>query len=447
MKQESVKTARDIIARTSKMGAKESEVYIINSQALSIEVSNGEIETLKNAHTSGIGVRVLKDEGVGYSYTSDFNDTALDLTTNRAISNAGIVAKDPFLKLPLPKNNYPVLDIYDQQIGNSSLDEKISIAKGVEAAAKSADTRVKITESCMYQDSIYSITIVNSQGIEVSYQGAYCGAHAFLVAEENGDNQTGFEMQYGLKLSELNPLAIGQKAAKKAVRMLGAKEISTQKAAIVLDPYIATNFLGLLASSLSAEAVQKGRSLFASSLGEVIASPKVTIIDDGILDGGIASAPFDGEGVQSQKTVLINCGKLEGFLHNTYTAAKDNLQSTGNGIRGSFKSTPEVGATNLYLNKGSCSKEQLLKQVNKGLYITEVMGMHTANPISGDFSLGVAGIWIENGELKNPVRGVAIAGNIIELLTSIDCIADDLRFFVGMGAPTVKINEMTISGN
>ena len=223
--------------------------------------------------------------------------------------------------------------------------------------------------------------------------------------------------------------------------------MGTQKAAVVLDPYIATNFLGLLSPALSAEAVQKGRSLFAGKVNQAVASPLITVVDDGRLPGGIASAPFDGEGVPTSETVLIDQGQLKGFLHNTYTAAKEGVSSTGNGVRSSFKSTPEVGSTNFFIRAGEKSPEQLIKEVPKGLYVTEVMGMHTANPISGDFSVGASGIWIEKGELTRPVRGVAIAGNIMDLLGAVDAVGSDLEFFGGKGAPTLRVSSMSLSGS
>jgi PmbA protein len=447
MEQKFVKIGQDLVAKAKKNGADSAEVYIIQSQDLSIEVSNGQIETLKNAETRGLGLRVIKDEGMGYSFSADFSQTALNDIVNQSIANAKIVEKDPYNKILNHGYEYAKLDLYDKEIITTPLENKIDIAKEIEIAARNEDKRITITENCSYQDSSYSICLVNSEGLTVSYQGAYCGAYAFLVGEENGDSQTGFAVQYGLKFSFLDPKKIGKEAAQKAVRMLGAKEIPTQKAIVVLDPYVVTNFLGILAPSLLAESVQKGRSIFANKIGETVADSKITIIDDGLLDGGINSAPFDGEGVASQRTILIEKGKLKGFLHNSYTAAKDNVQSTGNAIRGTFKSTPEVGTTNFYIDKGTLKREQLIKEVGKGLYITDVMGIHTANPISGDFSVGAAGIWIENGEFKSPVRGVAIAGNLGNLLKSIDGVGDDLTFFVGKGAPTIRISEMTISGS
>lgn len=447
MDQKYLKIGQDLLNKAKKLGADSAEVYIMHSQDLSVEVANGEIETLKNAETSGLGIRVYKNQGMGYAFSADFSGTALESVIHQAVANAAIVEKDPFNKMPIGNFNYPKLDLYDPEIASTNLEDKINLAKDIEISAKAEDKRITITENSTYQDSIYAVTIVNSSGLEAVYRGAYCGAYAFLVGEENGDSQTGFSVQYGLKYSQLNPQAIGKEAAQKAVRMLGAKEISTQKATVVLDPYVLTNFLGVLSPSLSAESVQKGRSMFSGKIGEMVASNNISIIDDGIMPGGIASSPFDGEGVASQRTILIENGKLNGFLYNTYTAAKDNVQSTGNSTRGSFKSTPEVGTTNFYVAKGDISRDKLIGEVDNGLYVTEVMGIHTANPISGDFSVGAAGIWIENGQMKGPVRGVAIAGNLAVLLTSIDSVADDLTFFVGKGAPTVRIREMVISGN
>ncbi|HHU33232.1 MAG TPA: TldD/PmbA family protein, partial [Clostridia bacterium] len=191
----------------------------------------------------------------------------------------------------------------------------------------------------------------------------------------------------------------------------------------------------------------KGKSVFSGKVGKKVSSTAITIIDDGALPGAILSSPFDGEGVRTQETILIEEGILQGFLHNSYTAAKEGVSSTGNGIRGSFKGTPEVGTTNFYIKPGSITQEELIKDISKGLYVTEVMGIHTANPISGDFSVGAAGLLIENGVLTTPVRGIAIAGNIIELLESVDLAANDLTFFVGRGSPTLRIAKMTISGS
>jgi len=365
----------------------------------------------------------------------------------QALANSDKTSPDEFNILPAPGGQYAGLDLYDRQIEEVPVEEKIEIAKAIEKIARGHDPRVTITERSSYFDTWYQILLANSHGISAGYQGAYCGCYADVVAEENGDTQTGFAVKMTLRFKDLEPSGVGLEAAQKAVRKLGAKSINTQKAVIVFDPYIATSFLGVIAPALSAEALQKGKSLFAGKAGQGVASEKVTIIDDGSMPGGIASSPFDGEGVPTSRTVLVEKGKLRGYLHNTYTAAKDGVGSTGNGTRGSFKSTPEVGTTNFYVEPGQTAPEDLITDIGRGLYITDVMGMHTANPISGDFSVGAAGILIENGRLTIPVRGVAIAGNILDLLNEVEEVGSDLTFFGGKGAPTLRISRMVISGS
>jgi PmbA protein len=439
--------AENLVSKSQDLGAQESEVYIIGSQDLSVEVSQGDLETMKTAESYGVGIRVIKEHKMGYSFTSDFSDDSLQEMVKSAIESSNNVSDDEGYALPEKNKKYEEIMIYDPLISKTPVEQKIEIAMDIENYAKKYDKRIKITESCTYQDSNYNVIITNSKGLKGSYKASYCGAHAFLVAEENGDNQTGFSLQYGLDFEKVDPKSIGEEAAQKAVRMLGAQNISTQKAAIILEPYVASNFLEVTAPSLTAEAVQKGKSLFANKMGQDIAASELNIIDDGHKKGAIISSPFDGEGVSTQKTILVENGILKSYLHNTYTAKKDGVSSTGNAKRGSYKSTPEVGTTNFYIDKGNITKDELIKNVEKGFYITEVMGMHTANPISGDFSVGASGIWIENGEFTKPVRGVAIAGNIKELLKSVEAVADDLTFFIGIGSPTLRIAKMTVSGS
>ena len=432
----------------SSLGASSAEVFLSRSRDLSIEVSNRQLETMKLAEEQGLGIRIFQNNRLGFVYSSDFTDSALDQMVHQAIANAKSTAEDKFNLLPpKPNETYPELDLFDEEIPRVPVEEKIALAQEIENRARQYDPRIKITERCAYSDSSYEVAVFNSLGVAGEYQGAYCGASAFLVAEEQGDSQTGFGFQYKLKYRELDPEFIAKEAAQKAVRMLGAKGIDTKNMTTVFDPYVATNFLGLLAQSLSADSVQKGKSRLAGRINEQVVSPLISIVDDGTKTGGIMSSPFDGEGVPCRKNVLINQGILTGFLYNTYTAAKEGKQSTGNGVRGSYKSTPEVGTTNFYIENGNLPRDQLLKQVTSGIYITDVLGMHTANPISGDFSLGAAGLLLENGEFGRPVRGIAIAGNIFDLFNAIDAVGSDLTFFVGKGSPTLKIREMTVSGN
>lgn len=438
--------AEAAIASALKLGARLAEAYICNSKELKIEVREGRVETMKLAANRGLGLRVVSDQRTGFSFSTNLSPPGVKEAAEQALANCRITAPDPYLQLPPPGDFYPNLDIYDPSIGEAAIEQKIDLAKSMEDAAKSFDPRVKIIESSTYLDEEEEVTIVSNLGLKLSYRGAYCGVYLALTAEEGGDSQTGFALDLNLKYQALKPEEVGREAAGRAVRMLGAGPVTTRKVAVVLDPYVATGFLGLISPSLTAEAVQKGRSLFAGKTGTKVASDLITIIDDGTLPGGVASAPFDGEGVTTSRTPLIEGGVLHGYLHNTYTAAKDGVRSTGNGVRNSFKGTPEVGVTNIFIEPGPTRAARLLAETDCGIYITEVMGMHTANPISGDFSVGVAGLLIEKGCLTRPVRGMALGGNIREFLTGVEAVGDDLRFYGGRGSPTLKISEMTLGG-
>jgi PmbA protein len=440
-------TARSAVDKAVKKGAEVAEAYICKEKELNIEVRDGRVDTMKLAEDSGLGLRVIREGKTGFSFTSDLSPAAVDEAAGQALLNCMKISEDPFQRLPKPGRAYEKLDIYDPGIRQATVEQKIEMARSMEQAARAFDKRIKVIESSTYQDGEAMVTIVNSHGMELSYQGSFCGVYLALAAGEGDDSQTGFAMDYNLKFDRLNPDEVGREAARRAVRMLGATPVTTRRATVVLDPYVATGFLGLIAPALTGEAVQKSRSLFAGKLGERVASGKLTAIDDGALPGGIASAPFDGEGVATSRTVLLEKGLLKGYLHNTYTAAKDGVQSTGNGVRGSFKGTPEVGITNFFFEAGSEPVEKLLSEIKSGIYVTEVMGMHTANPISGDFSIGIAGLLIENGELTKPVRGMAIGGNILDFLANVDGVGSDLKFFGGRGSPTLRVAEITISGH
>ncbi|MCL6610087.1 MAG: TldD/PmbA family protein [Peptococcaceae bacterium] len=428
-------------------GADMAEVYLSNNRELFIEVRDGRVETMKLAGERGLGLRLMKGNRVGFAYTSDLNPESVREAVDQALVNAASTAEDPFRVMPGPAPRYPELDLYDRRIIDTPVEEKIVLAGVMEEAARKHDPRIKIIEGSSYTDAETEITLMNSLGVDLSYRGAYCGLYISLVAVQGEESQTGFALNYSLKYGDLDAGATGREAAVRAVRMLGAKTVPSQKVPVLLEPYVATGFLGLLAPALTAEAVQKGRSLFAGKVGRKVASDRVSITDDGSLPGGIASASFDGEGVPTSRTELVSGGVLRGFLHNTYTASKEGVKSTGNGVRGSFKSTPEVGATNFFIDGGAEDPGDMIAGLKKGFYVTEVLGMHTANPISGDFSLGAAGLMIENGRIAYPVRGVALAGNIIEMMKKIEGVGNDLTFFGGRGAPTILIGEMALSGH
>lgn len=439
--------AERIVEIGKEIGADNTEAYVYWHKDLSIQIRSKEVESLKSAEERGVGIRILKDGKRGFAYTSDMKENSIKKTVQKALDNSQENEPDEALSFPLPAVEYPELDLYDPEIAQVSVDKKIEIAKEIEVKTLQQDKRIKQLERAVFEDREYRITIANGHGLAQSYHGSSCGAFAYAIGDQDGEQQTGFGMDYAKRFRDLNIDEVAKEAAWRATQLLGAKSHKSQKATIVFDPYIATSFLGLIAPGLSADAVQKGRSLFTGKMDQQVASLEFSLVDDGCLPQGIASAPFDDEGVPTSETILINDGKLNSYLYDTYTAKKEGTVSTGNGIRGSFKGGPHVGTTNLFIKPGKISRTELLGDIKNGFYVLEVMGMHTANPITGDFSLGAAGLWIEDGQLTYGVREVAIAGNILDLLQHIDGVADDLRFFGGTGSPTLRIAQMMVSGS
>lgn len=446
MENKYLKRARYGVDLALKLGAELAEAYISKNRELSIDVRDGQVETMKLAEETGLGVRVMLGGHTGFAFTSENSRQALEEAVGHALANARNTAEDVMRILPGPVPEYPAMDIYDPSIITTPVEQKIELARTMEQEARAYDSRVNVIESSSYYDGEAAVTLVNSHGVEASYSGSFCGLYLALVAGKGQESQTGFALDYRLKMAGLDPGHVGREAARRAVQMLGARPVPSGTFPVILDNFVATGLLGVLAPALTAEAVQKGRSLFAGQVGEKVASEIITLIDDGTLEGGVASAPFDGEGVPSSATVLIQDGVLQGYLHNVYTAAKEGVESTGNGIRGSFKSTPEVGATNFFIKPGDSTPAQLMEDIQSGFFVTEVLGMHTANPITGHFSVGASGIWIEGGKLTRPVRGVALAGNIKDVLASVEGVGSDLQFYGGKGCPSLRVAGMAVSG-
>jgi len=443
---EFLKTIGEKALDEAKKRGVEAEAYLLHDKELSIEISDGKLETLKQADEIGLGVRVIKEGRPGFSYTSDLSDEAVKRAVDDAISISVYTDQDEYNVLPERAQDYPDIKVYDKDTALMSLEEKIEMAMLVESSAKAVDKRISIIERSGYDDLEYCNIIMNTKGVFATENGNFSSIYIFLVAEEDGDAQNGFSMMVNRKVKDLRPAFVGKEAAANAIRALNARTIKSGRMPVILDPYVATRFSGIVASMVNAESVQKGKSMFAGKAGEQVASSIFNIVDDALLAGGIGSGPFDGEGVPSQRNVLIENGVLKGFLHDSYTAGKAGVKSTGNAGRGSFRGVPSVGSTNFLISPGQGNLDDLMDGVEQGLYVTEVMGMHTANPISGDFSVGAAGIMIEKGNLTYPVRGVTIAGNMADLLQSIDAVAADLRFYGSKASPSIRLRELSVGG-
>lgn len=423
------------------------EVFLLHDRELKVEISQGKVETMKQAEETGIGLRVFNAGRIGFAYSSDLTTSALQRLVDDAVNISAYTAADDYNVLPQGELVYPEVTVYDPEIAATSLEAKMESAREVERIARAYDPRIELVEKATYGDGEYSMLIMNSSGIYAFGQGNYCALSAVLVAREDDDRQNGYAYSSQRMYRSLDARMIGEEAASRALRSLKARTIPSAQMPCVMEPYVVVRFLSLIAASVQADAVQKGKSMLAGKVGQAVASPVVDLVDDGRLPGGMASSPFDGEGVPTQRNVVVEKGVLQGFLYDTYTGLKGKRQSSGNARRSSFRVLPAVGVSNFILGPGAKSPAELREPISRGLYITEVMGMHTANPISGDFSVGAAGIMIEGGQLTHAVRGVTIAGNLLQLLQDIDAVGNDLRFFGSMAAPTLRLTKLCIGGN
>ena len=435
-----------ILNEVKSEGIKEFEIYINLSRSLSIESKGGKIDSFEASDIAGASLRVFSDGRQGFSYCTDFSNDAVKRMVDDAAMGSLHVTPDDFRILPESAASIPTVSVYDARMKDIPEEEKIERAKAIEDAVLSFDRRIKRVRKAAYSESEYSVAIVSSRGVDVSHKGTFCSASVSALAEEGPESEMGSDFESVRFYDGLDVKLIGRRAAENAVRLLGGRRIKTVRCPVILENSVATDFLSVIASSFIADSVQKGKSLFAGKIGASVGSAILNIFDDGLYPGGVGTAPVDGEGVPRRRTPLIQSGVLKGYLYDTYTAKKDKVKSTGNAVRPGIKAPPSCGLTNLYIEKGSLSLDFLLSKAGTGLFVTEVMGMHTANPVSGDFSVGASGIWIENGKKAYPVKGVAIAGNIIDILKSVTALGNDLRFFGKIGAPSLLISELTVSG-
>lgn len=436
---------QEVVEYGSTMQVGQIEAYVSNVRELEVEVTEAKVENLQQAAETGLSVRVISHNRLGFAYTTDLSPEGVKKVVQEAIDISKVVPPDPLYALPEPAP-FAALELQDPDYGRVSVEDKINLAKEIERAALRYDPRVKKVRMAKFSERVYEVAIANSLGLVANYAGTGFSGFVMAIAEADGVAETGYGFDFNHRLAKLDPLAIGAEAARRSVEMLGAKKVSSQRADVIFDPTVATEFLGVIAPALTGDAVQKGKSLFHDKQGRQIASEVVTMVDDGRHLAGAAAAPVDDEGVPTRRTELITNGVLHGFLHNLYTAAKAGVAPTGNGWRSSFRGRPESSTSNFYLLPGEKTPEAIISGVSRGLYVTSVMGMHTANPISGDFSVGASGLWVENGEVAYPVRGVAIAGNIVDFLKSIVEVGNDLRFIGSTGSPTFRVAGISISG-
>jgi PmbA protein len=450
MPEELLSLARRIVERARK--GEELEAYVTHQRDFSVKVYNGEVETLSSSEPRGAGVRVLDGGRAGFAYTTDLGDAGLDTIVDLARTNAQHATPDEAVGLADAWTRRPkdVPDLLDDSQASIGPERKVEFAISLDEATRKSDKRVRAVEESVYADSDGEAAIATTRGIEGSYRSTDAWCYSLAIATDGDDTEVGFEFDLGRGLAGLDADGVAQRAAARAVAVLGATKVPSARMPVVFDPYTAGQFLGVLAQALIGEAVQKGRSLFAGRIGEAVAGEGLTLVDDGRVPGAPGSAPWDAEGVATQRTEVIRRGVLESFLFDVTSARREGRSSTGNAARSGFQSPPGPAPTNLAFDSTGESREEVLAHAGRALLVQDFHGVHSgANPVSGDFSVGATGMLLEDGAPVRPVKEVTIAAPMLEILSGIVAIAGDRRwlpFGGSLGGATTLIAEMTVAG-
>ena len=444
-----VQLASDLLAVAKRSGATEADVVIADGENLSVQVRLGAVDRLTKAKEKRLGLRVFVGKRSACTSTSDFSPESLRQLVSQTCSLAQAVVEDQMSGLPDPDQmakEQPDLDLYDDT--KLDTDKQIELAQRAEAAAMSIDGRISNSEGADFDSSSGRVVLANSHGFSGEYRSSSYSLAVSPVATDPATGAMQRDSWYAVqrKFHKMDaPEAVGIEAARRTVRRLGARKVGTGRVPVVFDQEMAGSLLGNLCGAVSGYSVYKGTSFLIGQLGRSIAPGCVTVYDEGRMVGGLGSRPFDGEGLATRKNTVVEKGALKSYLLDTYSGKKLGLPSTGNASR-SVGESPSVGPTNFYLVPGEKTPDQIIGSVKNGLYVTELIGFGV-NMVTGDYSRGAAGFWIENGELAYPVEEITIAGNLKQMLMDIEIVGSDLVFRGRIASPTLKIAEMMVAGN
>jgi PmbA protein len=439
--------ARDVTVRAGTKGADQCDCYIEKGRKLTIKVRHGEVESIERAGFRGLGVRIIVKGSLGFGFTTDFSQEAVDDLVGRTMDFARTSTPDPHAGIAEhPTPDEVDLEISDPAIEETPLDHKTGLALACEQAAYDCDSRIKYTYGASYGDQSGSVILARMGTDPIRYDATRVDMSCIPVAEHGGERRMGVWYCSERFLSDMEPAAtVGDVAAKRAVAMLGARSVPTQKASVIFDPSTGVELVAEIFNSLDGENVLRGMSFMRDKMGERVGSDQVGFVDDGRIPRRVGSRPFDAEGIPTTRTSAIQKGLLKAYFYDTRSSRKAGTASTGNARRG-FDSIPHIAANNFYMLPGSTPKDDVISDVKKGVLITNLLGFGV-NVTTGDYSRGAEGLWIEDGRISHPVDGITIAGNMADMLKGIAAIASDLRFFGRIGSPTFVIDRMTIAGD
>lgn len=446
--------AADVVAQARKAGASDAEAVVREGDEFSVKVRMGQVETLQESGSRGLGLRVFLGRRSASTSTSDFTPEGIRQLIDGALALARITEEDPCAGLPEAGEFGSVagdLQLYFDDVYSLPGAERIEWARRAEAAALEADPRITNSSGGSFDAATGRKVLANSRGFVGGYRTSYAGvAAAPLATDENGQMQRDVWWSSTRRIGDLeSPESVGKEAARRALRRLGARRMPTQRVPIVFAPEVARSLIGSIFEAASGDAIWRGASFLAGKLGEPVAAQNITIVDDNLMllpngVGGYGTSPFDGEGLPSLRTVVVERGVLSNYLLNTYAARKLGMKSTHNAARG-LAGAPGIGSGNLYLEPGTQTPEEIIGAIPKGFYVTSLMGFGT-NLVTGDYSRGAAGLWIENGELTHAVEEVTVAGNLAEMMRNVSAIGSDLVFRSAIASPTLRIDGMTVAG-
>jgi PmbA protein len=428
--------ATDVVRRAMEGGATAAECVVREGDEFSTVVRLGQVETLKESGSRAIGVRVFFGQRAASTYSSDFSAAGIE----RMLKSAGIPEAGQLGSLSGD------LDLYHEDVYSLPGSERIEYARRGEKAALDADPRIKNSDGGSFDAATGRRVLANSHGFVGEYRRSYCSVAVVPIAQDdNGLMQRDYWYSVARSLAKLDSAEqVGREAARRTLRRLGARKVKTAHVPVVLDPMVASSMLEHIFEGVNGDSVYRGASFLAGKLGEKIAGPNVTVVDDGTMSGGFGTTPFDGEGIPTRRTVVIENGILKSYLLNTYTAKKLGLETTANASRG-LAGTPGIGPGNYFLEAGPKTPQQIIAEIKDGLYVTEFLG-HGANLVTGDYSRGASGMWIVNGELAYPVEEITVAGNLKDMFCNISEIASDLEFRGSVASPTIRIDGLTVGG-
>jgi len=439
--------AQSLVASARRAGADSADVLISSGTSFSVTVRRGEVETLKESGSKALGVRVFVGHRTAQSYTSDFSAATLDDLVSEVVAMARATGEDPAAGLPDEAGEPAAADlgIHDPALGEVPTSDRIEAARSAEAVALAASPEITNSQGASYASDEGTVWLANSLGFAGSYRASSASISVVPVAERDGRMERDYWYSTSRSRSGLlSPDEVGRVAAERTLRRLGARKVATADVPVVFDPETAAQLIGHLFGAITGYAVFRGATFLEDRLGEAVASPLVTLVDDGLRPRGLGSRPFDGEGCATRRNVPIERGVLRHFLCDAYSGRKLGVPPTGCARRG-VGGSPSVGPSNLYLEPGETPAEEIVKGVERGLLVTDLIGFGV-NLVTGDYSQGAAGHWIEAGRLTHPVHEVTIAGNLKQMLLDVDAVGDDLEFRSSVAAPTLRVRRMTVSG-